>query len=730
MKVKQRFSIIFLAILAMLCAIVGVSTIKTNAVYATDQVTFKMAGAQARIYGKNQEDYGIRFRASVPVEDINDKFYVMIIPVTWLEKYELTEGCDYYKILVEEKQLEEGKDIIIMPTIPKLDDKDGIYYASGSITNIKYSNSYREFFGIVYKTETDGSGRCYAELNDNVRSISQIASSQLNRTDIVLEDEEREYYNISIKNAYNAINGISEDAQHDLPVISSAIENMVVSKGTKFDLEPLNIPDGIGIKTLYVTENETAISIDENGGATALADSGSVALTARVLGVNYTKTVKLRPAMADNMLEDFNSELSKDNVQYNVWSNCNDGGFSGAYHETYNGATGVVEIIGHEAGSSMTPIRFNKTEQELLEILQKSESITYRVYVEENVWFVPVGQSGFVLKNADGWKDVVVTKTQLLSDTTLEEFAKNHCNTGSGKGNTFSRANNGGKIFIDSITFNEYQPAIELDTYTLPTTAGVTFTLPTATLKKGDLVIDDAEVTVTATVQARKLNGNQPSAVVIAVSTVEGVRLVKTYTGTTTITYSCEYQGQTYTKVITYTIGTRAAMASDMLEDFDDPLSAYSASSNRSADLTGNWWPATWLDNFDNAYGVIRICAVNSTYTPNPQLAMRFNRTTEELTQILATLDKVTVRVYKDGEGTGWLKFFGKDCGALAKGWNEKTITKDELLNGMTEADFAAKYSNSGDGKAAIQVNGTTTSGAESIYYFDYISFTSTAVAE
>ena len=169
-----------------------------------------------------------------------------------------------------------------------------------------------------------------------------------------------------------------------------------------------------------------------------------------------------RPAMADNMLEDFNDASTAANVQWNQYGTCDGSGngswWAGKYHEEYAGATGVVEIAGHAEGASgYVPIRFSKTEAELLEILGKMTSITIRVYVTTNQWVVPVGQSGKVLKAADGWQDITITKEQLLTGTTAEDFAKAHCNTGSGKGNTFKRGNTkageDGTIYIDYISF-------------------------------------------------------------------------------------------------------------------------------------------------------------------------------------------------------------------------------------------------------------------------------------
>lgn len=742
MKVKKNVSILFLSILAILCALVGLTTMQSASVHATS--TFEMvSGASIRAEGTDKALYGIKFAAKISSDlyDANDDYYVMIIPSGWLEKFDLIPtqeipDPDYFDVLVNEQgKVWQGDDSVrtinIMPTVPVLNKKDGYYYASGSITSIKYENTFREFFGIVFKADENLENREYATLNDNIRSVSEVASVALNDSETVFTTEQINYFNETVKNAYNAKNGKSAtDAQDDLPDITSAISNMVVSNGTKFSLKPTNLPDGLGINVVYTSSNNDAISIDENGLATVLADSGSVDLTVKVLGKTFTNTITLRPAMAENMLEDFNSELSANNVQYNVWANCGDGGFPGIYHPTYNDATGVIEIKGHENGASQTPIRFNKTEQELYEILQKSESITIKVCSTTNVWLVPAGTTGFVLKQSDGWKEIVINKTDLLTGTTLEAFCKAHCNTGNGKGGAIlSRANNGDEIYIDSISFNEIAPTIELASYTAPTTAGGTFTLPKATLKQGDLVIDDAQISVTASVNVPtpSTGGTQKDDISLNVANIAGVNKIKVHSGTTKITYSCEYKGQTYTKTITYTISDRAAMASDMLEDFDDAASVYNLSNSASGSFNPSYWPASeYLDVFQEANGVVKFTAGSDGAKT---VKVIFNKTEAELIEIMQTLEKATFKIYNDTDSAK--AFYGKDTSTFIKAlgskvWTEVNMTKAQLLAGMTGstdeekiANFAKMYCKTGTGSTALfRVD------KSSIIYIDSISFT------
>lgn len=179
----------------------------------------------------------------------------------------------------------------------------------------------------------------------------------------------------------------------------------------------------------------------------------------------YVDSIKLekRAPLAANMLEDFNHQTTATNVQFNQYGTCDGSGagswWNGTYHQTFQGATGVVQINGHSEGAvKAVPIRFSRTETELLAIMQNLESITYRVYVESSYWFVPVGQSGRVLQ--PGWHDITVSKAELLTGTTVEDFCKAHCDTGSGVGNTFTRANDSNqKIYIDYISFTSVSAA-------------------------------------------------------------------------------------------------------------------------------------------------------------------------------------------------------------------------------------------------------------------------------
>ena len=467
MKTLKKCGIAILLACAALFGALVVLTGKAPAVLAAGAESFTMTkGAYLRADGEATEEYGLRFEATLSAADYNadDKFYVMIIPSGWTKTYNLTDGCDYFDILVNQNGMVwqgEGKTIIIMESKAKAAGEN-VYSVSGSIKTIKYENSFREFFGIVFKTDADGSNRYYAKLNDNYRSISNVAAMALNDENANYSQGVTSFLNQTVKNAYNAYNGkTSSDVQDDLPEIVSGIVDMTVCSGSTFSAVPAGIPSGIGITVKYSVQDEKA-SVSEDGVVTANASEGSTKITARVLGKNYVNTVAFRSAMADNMLEDFNVKSSAKNVQYNQYGSCDGSGngswWAGTYHEEYAGATGVVEIKGHAEGASgYVPIRFSRTEAELLEILEKMTSITIRAYVTTNQWVVPVGQSGNVLQ-ANVWQDITITKEQLLTGTTAEEFAKAHCNTGSGKGNTFKRANTktgeDGTIYIDYISFN------------------------------------------------------------------------------------------------------------------------------------------------------------------------------------------------------------------------------------------------------------------------------------
>ena len=467
MKTMKKCGIAILLACVALFGALAILTTKTTAVLAADAQSFTMSkGAYLRINGEDTDEYGLRFEATLSATDYNeeDKFYVMIIPSSWIQQYGLTDGCDYFDVLVNQNGKVwqgSGKTVIIMESKAKAQSEE-TYSVSGSIKTIKYANSYREFFGIVFKTDADGNNRQYAKLNDNSRSISNVAAMALNDENAGYTESVKTFLNQTVKNAYNAYNGKTiSDEQDDLPEITSGMVDMTVCSGSTFSAVPSGIPSGIGIIVKYSVQDDKA-SISKDGVVTANASEGSTKITAKVLGKNYVNTVAFRPAMADNMLEDFNVASSAKNVQYNQYGSCDGSGggswWPGTYHEEYAGATGVVEIAGHTEGASgYVPIRFSRTEAKLLKILNEMTSITIRVYVTTNQWVVPVGQSGKVLQT-NVWQDITITKEQLLTGTTAEEFAKAHCNTGSGKGNTFKRANTkageDGTIYIDYISFN------------------------------------------------------------------------------------------------------------------------------------------------------------------------------------------------------------------------------------------------------------------------------------
>jgi len=234
---------------------------------------------------------------------------------------------------------------------------------------------------------------------------------------------------------------------------------------------------------------------------------------------NDDKTLIVRPQMASNMLEDFGHERSYENAT---------GGLSlakdpstGIWHETYTDndgktANGVV-YLSIWYNNQVSAGRFNKTETELKELINKLDSITLRFMIKREGFeefkfrFFGVEQTVPVGK----WTAISVSKTEILSkmqgateEEKIEDFAKAYSITGSGVSNGECRlfgspiAGTGKPldVYVDSITFDK----VEIAEYTAPSVAGGKFTIPTAKMVgvNGETICDEYEITAT--------NGNKP----------------------------------------------------------------------------------------------------------------------------------------------------------------------------------------------------------------------------
>lgn len=441
-------------------------------------------------------------------------------------------------------------------------------------------------------------------------------------------------------------------------------------------------------------------------------------------GVKFVKsrTIVIRPQMANNALEDFNHESSYENATGGLtFVNSSSSGSWQATQTDSKGTTanGVVKFSIYHGNQTSTG-RFNKTAEELTELMQSIDAITLKVMIEREGFdefkfrffglekTIPVGK----------WTAISVSTTEILAkmegetiEEKIEDFATAYCNTGSGVAKSGCRlfgAPIGGSglsltTYVDEIIFAQ----IELAAYTLPTAAGGTFTLPAAKM----VDINGATVTDEYTITAK--NGQTP----LAVSETDGTYSIGIYSGTTTVVYNFEHEGVPYSAGITYTIDSgRATMASNMLEDFGDGLSNVNATFGLTFhDADGNETGknlSTWHETYADKKGTIAHgVAATQVYYGNQVMTVRFNRTEAELVTMFETLEYLSVRLMITRTDT---EKHSVSVSSVSQAvnigeWSTIVVTRDNLLSTMTGetetekiAEFAKMYCAGGKGGRLI----------------------------
>ena len=538
-KERSSFFALLLSLAAAFCLSLGFvfSLAPTKAVAAENG--FYMVGATARL----DEKSGIRFtaRLNASAYDKNDEYYVMIFPYDWFGDYFLSFGIDYYDELINEYGI-PSEDILIMRSEPVL-QSTGEYAISGSISNVLYENSNREFFGIAYKQTASGERVYAAENGCAVQSLAGAAVAAQSGLGGYTEDEENEL-NDMIRRAYNQLCGKAEDKQGAV-VFETNTARASLSKG---DTGKLFVPyaEELGFHVQWNSEDESKATVDENGNVTALVDSGVCKITARVYGQTCSTVLMFRPAMAENVLEDFSHEGSALNLNQS-----RSGAVSGAgsWLKSFEGAQGVG-LCTYYKSMNVLAVRFNRS----LDYLKNLEfdSITVRLYmdwerVERNgevtrTHALQIGTKEEYIPTKE-WYDFTVTKNELISSREgataaerYQSFCETFSNTGSGRFlMSFHDGHNSIPIYIDSITFG----FVEIEEKSAPTVAGETFELPTAKLVAGETVLtEEYEVRVRVGETEMEVSGGA----------------IVTQSGTTTVEYTFVYNGITYKKTYTFDI--------------------------------------------------------------------------------------------------------------------------------------------------------------------------------
>lgn len=704
MKTKKATKMWILGAMATATALSGAVALQTEQKTASADVGFTMEmvdGASVRLVGTDSTTYGIKYTAKIAKESYNQdaKYYVMIIPTGWLAKYELSASydanCDYYQILTDAGKdasfgNPENRTMNVMQATPKLDGD--YYYFNGSITDVKYENSFRDFFGVAYM-EVNGV-RTYAEFatGENVRSVSQVASAALNDKTNNWNTSEVASLKGMIQKAYNAKNDDDYTTVENeaLPTISAESAELSIVGGDTYQIDTLTgVPENIGVKVQYTSSSPAQVTVDENGLISANTVGGGATITATVLGEDY-EVAKIAPV--ENMLVGFDGEESENNAVKLGESLYTDG--SGVAHpfetdwlENYDGRKGVLKtmtIAGGNYGMGRLKVAFSKTAAEMAAI--DFDYISIWAWVDVAGTY-DVKSYNLTLESGlqgKAWQEIRLYASDVTSTTPASYWAQNF--GASNARDRFNRAYasdsyknwdsinelfniklaNGAapvKVYIDSISYAKFERNGET-----PTTTGE-YTLPTVTL-------NDTLATPTISV-AQGTNA----------LTVENGKVNLPTVGVYALDYAFNYNG------LTYQTGDSVKIANGILEDFSNASTAslYAYQGNGGT----HYADSSALSLLGERTGVVG-SALNVTTAWETCLNLNFNKTADELKALLCAnpdgsydWDYISFQMYVDRKDSTTNAYheanrYGNSDGSsrlnyTAKTWCEVKLTREQI---------------------------------------------------
>ncbi len=180
----KRKNLLFVFVTLLICCILGQISVfffGNNSASADANALFKVGdGASIRVLGNDVDEYGIKFRATVP--DNQKSYNMLIVPRDYFEGYKaLPEQTKaQYDNIVDAFITAYGEQrLSIVKKCPFVDDNT----IEGSIITIKPTNIERDFTAIAYYETTESGETVYhvADLaDDGFRSIASVASRAIN----------------------------------------------------------------------------------------------------------------------------------------------------------------------------------------------------------------------------------------------------------------------------------------------------------------------------------------------------------------------------------------------------------------------------------------------------------------------------------------------------------------------------------------------------------------------
>ena len=305
-KMKKLLCCVGVFAFATVGGVMAMPTAETVDVKA-DSSSFMMLGGSIRL---NATTPGIRFQASISDDyyqaianpesetyDATAVFGMMIAPVDYMAGI---DASDDYIVELSKKDLTVSPIIHYSQPWQKTAEEgepvDTNWYINGSISNVRYENSNREFFGIAFmRTGEEGSYvYTYPELESidaMTRSMSGIAIMAREDTEHTYSEDQYTIIDKYIARGVNLANGEALDATPNVTVSMSNARSMFLV-GETVELSASFAPNALDLKLTYESSNPEVAKV--TGNTVEILKAGEAEITATVK--NYGTTLNIIPA--------------------------------------------------------------------------------------------------------------------------------------------------------------------------------------------------------------------------------------------------------------------------------------------------------------------------------------------------------------------------------------------------------------------------------------------------
>ena len=446
-KKRKLTALAFGCALSVSCAFGGMIAQKT---VSANTSPLTMLGASVRL----DNNQGIRFTAQINGEPTeNSTYHVMIVPAAWRNELVANANGDYYKYLTDVKELtdvddpttteEDERDFINLECVPAyIDvDEDGQeeWVVRGTIKEVKYNNTNRQFFGVAYEEKSDGT-RVYADNQDaGVRSCTYVAGAALNSGYYASDETKTGYLNNMINNAYNkVVLGNSETDEQSKAVFTLPEISAYNPVGTELDfyvngINGLDLPE---IEWNVEKPTDSKSIFDDKQKLVVFDEEGTLIVSTKVAGQDLVANVA-----CGTYLETFSSYTEDAQTGDKTVNNIKSGAHfqhadatAGVYLESFTDSANITEYgvgKGVHTNSGCIPVRFNATATELSNILSDDNfyAINFRIVLKRTgssqITNVPIKFFDLIEKSVatERWTNVILTKNDIFTnETLLSEF--------------------------------------------------------------------------------------------------------------------------------------------------------------------------------------------------------------------------------------------------------------------------------------------------------------------